>query len=122
MSGDKCIDKYISSAIMKITVSGFDWDDGNREKCSKHGLSVSTIEQFFRCEIQILGDPKHSQAENRFIAVGRAADGKPVFVGFTYRRKGKLLLIRPISARYTHEREVKRYVKASAETQKGPGC
>lgn len=102
---------------MKITVNGFDWDDGNREKCAKHGLSVSMIEQFFRREIQILGDQKHSQAEGRFIAVGRAANGKPVFVGFTYRRKGKLLLIRPISARYMHEKEVKRYVKASSETQ-----
>lgn len=102
---------------MKIRVDGFDWDDGNRAKCAKHGLSASTIEQFFRGEVQILGDPRHSQAEDRFIAVGRAANGKPVFVGFTYRRKAELLLIRPISARYMHEKEEKRYVKASSQTQ-----
>jgi uncharacterized protein len=102
---------------MKITVQGFDWDDGNREKCLKHGLSVSKIEQFFQGEIKILGDPKHSQAEERFIAVGKTAEKKPIFVGFTYRMKGGAILIRPISARYMHEKEVKRYVKASSKIE-----
>jgi hypothetical protein len=26
---------------------GFDWDDGNLEKCSKHGVSLDEIEDLF---------------------------------------------------------------------------
>ncbi len=28
-------------------VSGFDWDDGNIEKCQKHGVSLEEIEALF---------------------------------------------------------------------------
>ena len=104
--------------MMKITVQGFDWDDGNREKCGKHGLSVEMVEELFRGDVQILGDPKHSTVEDRFIAVGRALSGRPMFVGFTYRRKGKELFIRPISARFMHKKEAEKYVKACFEIEK----
>ena len=26
---------------------GFDWDDGNRDKCQKHGVSIGEIERLF---------------------------------------------------------------------------
>jgi len=29
-------------------VAGFDWDDGNREKCCKHGVTREEIEGVFR--------------------------------------------------------------------------
>jgi hypothetical protein len=29
---------------MELKVSAFDWDDGNRDKCQKHGLSMSDVE------------------------------------------------------------------------------
>jgi uncharacterized DUF497 family protein len=29
---------------MELMISAFDWDDGNREKCQKHGLSMSDVE------------------------------------------------------------------------------
>jgi hypothetical protein len=29
---------------MELKVSAFDWDDGNRDKCRKHGLSMSDVE------------------------------------------------------------------------------
>jgi uncharacterized DUF497 family protein len=53
---------------MSDVVAGFDWDDGNRRKCQKHGLSVLAF---------------------------RLADGSQ--------------LIRPMSARYMHAKEVKHY-------------
>jgi hypothetical protein len=33
---------------MKLRVSGFDWDDGNRTKCEKRGVSIAEIEALFR--------------------------------------------------------------------------
>ena len=40
----------------------FDWDDGNRTKAQKHGLSVADIEGFFRLGPRVAPDPSHSQA------------------------------------------------------------
>jgi hypothetical protein len=28
-------------------IRGFDWDDGNRDKCQKHGMSIGEIEAVF---------------------------------------------------------------------------
>ena len=83
----------------------FDWDDGNLAKAQKHGLTREEIEGFFRARPLVAPDPKHSQAEQRFIAVGRTDGGRPAFVAFCWRGDR----IRPISARYMHAREVRRY-------------
>jgi uncharacterized DUF497 family protein len=29
---------------MELKISTFDWDDGNRDKYQKHGLSISDVE------------------------------------------------------------------------------
>jgi len=29
---------------MSVVAAGFDWDDGNREKCRKHGMTLAEIE------------------------------------------------------------------------------
>jgi uncharacterized DUF497 family protein len=55
---------------MQALIGGFDWDHGNREKCSEHGVN---------------------QLEVEFVLTGA------------------LRLIRPISARYMHSREVRHY-------------
>jgi len=91
-----------------MEINGFDWDDGNWPKCGKHGVSHSEIEQvFFEPQIQIAPDLKHSTSrESRHIAVGRI-NGRPVFVAFVF--KGHL--IRPVSARYMHEKEARNYEK-----------
>lgn len=83
----------------------FDWDDGNRTKAQKHGLTLGEIEGFFRARPRVAPDPAHSAAETRFLAVGRTAAGRPAFVAFCW-RDGR---IRPISARYMHAKEVRRY-------------
>lgn len=28
-------------------ISGYDWDDGNYQKCQKHGVSIEEIETLF---------------------------------------------------------------------------
>jgi uncharacterized DUF497 family protein len=47
--------------------------------------------------------------EDRFIAVGRNAAGRPLFVAFTFRMKHGQRLIRPVSARYMHKKEIAGY-------------
>jgi uncharacterized protein len=57
--------------MMDLRVSGFDWGEGNRAKCQKHGLSIAQIEALFSHSPRIAPDPKHSTGEDRLIAVGR---------------------------------------------------
>jgi uncharacterized DUF497 family protein len=89
--------------------SGFDWDSGNLEKCQKHGVSADIIEAMFDRPVAILPDEMHSQSERRLRAIGKTAEGRAIFVVFTLRRRGDDIFIRPISARYIHEKEVRNY-------------
>jgi uncharacterized protein len=90
---------------------GFDWDRGNRDKCRKHGVSVAEIESLFRGTPLVGPDPKHSDMERRFRAIGITATGRHLFVVFTWRHRRKERLIRPISARYMHRKEVEAHEK-----------
>ena len=100
---------------MPVQANGFDWDKGNRAKCEKHGLSISTIESLFGRPLAILPDAAHSQRERRFRAIGRTDKGRSVFIVFTLRRQGDELLIRPISARYMHKKEIDVYEKENPD-------
>lgn len=100
-----------------MQVQGFDWDGGNRAKCQKHGVSVAEIEALFRNAPRIAPDPKHSHDEDRLIAVGRTSAGRPMFVAFTIRTKNGRRLIRPVTARYMHAKEIAAYEKESTKTQ-----
>jgi hypothetical protein len=95
---------------MSIETHGFDWDEGNRTKCQKHGLSLAEIEWVLRHGLlRLTDDDKHSLQEKRLIAIGRTQAGRLVFVGFTLRERRGHTLIRPITARYMHAREARRY-------------
>ena len=93
---------------------GFDWDDGNRDKCLGHGVTTADIEDLFARQVLVAPDPAHSGAEERFKAIGRTAGRRPVFLVFTMRRRGDRVLIRPISARFMHAKEVESYEAALA--------
>jgi uncharacterized DUF497 family protein len=56
---------------MSMDVAGFDWDDGNLEKCQKHGVSVADIEPLFQRPIAVSPDPTHSKGEERLKAIGK---------------------------------------------------
>jgi uncharacterized protein len=99
---------------MNLRVSGFDWDKGNRGKCQKHGVSIAEIEDLFTHSPRIAPDPWHSADEDRLIAVGRTNAGRPVSVAFTVRTKNKRRLIRPVTARFMHAKEIAAYEKESA--------
>ena len=94
---------------MLETVAGFDWDEGNQEKCQKHGVSIGEIEALLSSDPGVAPDLHHSAQEDRFIAVGRNASGRPLFVAFTFRTKDGQRLIRPVTARYMHKKEIAGY-------------
>ena len=94
---------------MNVGVAGFDWDAGNRAKCQKHGVSVAEVEGLFSRPLLIIPDALHSQGEERLRAIGKSASGRSVFLVFTIRVRAGKRVIRPVSARYMHRKEVRHY-------------
>jgi Uncharacterized protein conserved in bacteria len=102
-----------------LKINGFDWSKGNQKKCQKHGVSISEIESIFTDgEFTLYGDEKHSDEEERFIAVGQGNDKRNILIVFTIREKKKKRFIRPISARYMHQKEVKYYEEETTKIKK----
>jgi uncharacterized DUF497 family protein len=91
---------------------GFNWDKGNRTKCRKHEVSIGEIESVFGRPVVILPDKENPQGERRFRAIGTTSKGRRLFVVFTLRHRRDSVLIRPISARYMHKKEVESYEKS----------
>jgi len=96
--------------MMDILFEGFDWDEGNAEKCRRHGISIGEIESALISKaLVIVPDAQHSKDENRYIAVCRTVNARDLFVGFTLRIVDGRKLLRPITARYMHRKEVEHY-------------
>jgi uncharacterized protein len=100
---------------MKESVDGLNWDEANREKCRKHGVSLEEIETAFRGPMRVFPDPAHSATETRYLGIGRTASGRRVLVAFTYRTIEEQRFIRPISARFMHAKEIKHYEAQSQD-------
>lgn len=96
-----------------LKIAGFDWDDGNRHKCQKHGVSCELIEELFSRPIALEPDP--SAIEARIRAIGRAGNGRLVFLVFTLRERDSATFVRPISARYMHKKERQAYEEETAD-------
>lgn len=64
------------------------------------------------CCSAIRGSPpdiRHSAHEERLVAIGRNRHGRALFVVFTIRTRDGRRLVRPLSARYMHKREIEGY-------------
>jgi hypothetical protein len=96
-------------------IAGFDWDEGNLEKCQRHGVSITEIEALFTRPHSIRVDVEHSLAEERLRAIGKTRSGRSVFLVFTLRERQGKTYLRPISARYMHRREVQHYEEESPD-------
>jgi uncharacterized DUF497 family protein len=96
----------------------FDWDSGNVAKCQKHGVSIAEVESVFRGQVRIAPDLEHSLVEERLKAIGVSGAGRNVLIAFTVRLRGADRLIRPVSARYMHAREVAHYEKETSDAPK----
>lgn len=89
--------------------SGFEWDKGNIDKSfQKHGITAREAEELFLDEnVLLVEDVKHSQREERKIAIGKNARQKLLFAAFTVRK----YKIRIISVRVANQRERRQYEK-----------
>ncbi|MBF0522549.1 MAG: BrnT family toxin [Candidatus Omnitrophica bacterium] len=88
---------------------GFQWDGGNSLKSwLKHHVSQGEAEQiFFNDPLLLVMDPRHSQDEARYWALGYTDDDRQLFIVFTIRKN----LIRVISARNMNRKEKVDYEK-----------
>jgi uncharacterized DUF497 family protein len=94
-------------------IRGFDWGRGNRDKCQKHGMSIEEIEGVFAGPVIVLPDKENPQGELRMKAIGKTPGGRRAFIVFTWRaERGGSAMLRPISARLMHGKEVESYEEA----------
>lgn len=90
----------------------FEWDTGNWPKCGQHGVSRNEIEQLFHETPAVMRDP--FPHEPRWRAIGKTTTGRYIFVVFTLREVDeRLTRIRPVSARYMHQKEVNHYEQST---------
>jgi len=90
-----------------LRFSGFDWDSGNWPKCGKHGVSRAEIETMLQGAPKVWKDPY--PYEDRFRAIGQAGDGRSIFVVLVKREIDGIMKLRPLSARYMHQKEIDHY-------------
>ena len=90
-------------------IHGFDWDEGNWPKCGKHGVTKAEIESLFGNRPSLYLDPNHSDSEQRYRAIGSGVSNRYILVAFTFRNQNANRYLRPISARYMHQKEVDFY-------------
>ena len=79
------------------------------------------IESVFRRAVAIFPDPAHSLSEERFKGIGTTDEGRFVLVVFTLRWRGGQRLIRSISARYMHRKEIACYEQEVAKIAQRSG-
>jgi uncharacterized DUF497 family protein len=93
--------------------AGFVWDDGNAGKnWVRHRVRDGETEQvFFNVPLRLQQDSRHSEGENRYVALGTTSSGRLLFVAFSFRDN----LIRVISARDMNRHEVTVYAKTTAQ-------
>jgi uncharacterized DUF497 family protein len=94
-----------------VKITGFDWDDGNGRKCGKHGVSREEIEQVLLGSPAVMPDPHPD--EPRMRAIGKTQTGRYVFLVFMVRKIDGQTKLRPISARYMHQKEIDHYENKS---------
>ena len=94
--------------------AGFQWDKGNYTKnLEKHRVTAAECEEpFFNQPLLVLPDEKHSQDEERWIALGRTNAVRLLLLAFCVRASVHGPLIRVISARDMTPREKKEYLTA----------
>lgn len=99
-------------------ISGFDWDAGNADKNSRHGVTPADAEEVFFRQPLVAPDPGHSGKEPRWHALARIGDGRTLHVTFTLRERAGDTLIRVISARPASRKERTIYEKAKTQSAK----
>ena len=89
----------------------FEWDEAKAsENLDKHGVSFAEAATAFGDPLSLtIGDPDHSDGENRYILLGRTFEGSTLVVIHTERDDN----IRIISARRATRHEIRTYEQES---------
>ena len=87
----------------------FEWDERKASvNAKKHGVTVKEAKSVFVDErAKLIGDPDHSEDEERFVLLGLSSSLRLLLVCHCYRSEGNI--IRIISARKATSRESKTY-------------
>jgi uncharacterized DUF497 family protein len=99
-------------AALVARCEGFEWDEGNRSKnwISHKVKEHETEEVFLGRPLRFSDDFKHSQAEPRYLALGKTIANRLLFLSFTIRGAK----IRVISARDMNDKDKTRYAGEEA--------
>ncbi len=81
-------------------------------------MSREEIEEIFTGVPVVMVDP-HPR-EPRMRAIGKTRSGRYVFLAFTLRTVHGRTLVRPISARYMHKKEIGHYENSSSQKDAVP--
>lgn len=95
-----------------MRIDGFDWGEGNRATCEKHGVSIAEIVEAPSVIDLVVDDP--FGREKRYRTVGRTRQGRHIFAVLIVRNNR----LRPISIRYMHQKEVAQDEKEMARLAK----
>jgi len=78
---------------------GFDWDLANWRKSElKHGVAAGEAEEALRNDPLCQVDERHSDEEQRYVALGVTNEGRRLFVSFTvWRNRVRAISARPMS-------------------------
>ena len=87
----------------------FEWDDRKAAaNAKKHGVSFDEVKSVFVDEqAKLIGDPDHSEDEDRFVLLGLSSVLRLLLVCHCYRAEGNV--IRIVSARKASAHESKSY-------------
>lgn len=89
-------------------LKGFEWDRANWRKSElKHGVAAAEAEEVLLGNPFVQVDMRHSDDEQRDVALGTTAEGRRLFVSFTIRRsRVRIISARPMSRkeRFIHEK------------------
>jgi uncharacterized DUF497 family protein len=78
---------------------GFEWDAGNwRTSELKHGVAAAEAQEVLLRRPLCQVDERHSDEEQRHVALGTTAEGRHLFVSFTIRTdRVRMISARPMS-------------------------
>ncbi len=90
-----------------MKIAGFDWDNGNWPNAESMACRALKIEQVLLGNPAIMADPRPD--ELRLRAIGKTKARRMVFIVFMCREIDRQTWLRPISARYMHQKEIDHY-------------
>ncbi len=78
---------------------GFEWDSGNWRKSElRHGVAAAEAQEVLLNDPLCQVDVRHSEAAQRYVALGVTNEGRWLFVAFTVRRSHvRIISARPMS-------------------------